>query len=358
MQFVLKYIIFLVVIIAGISFIGSANAVLWDLIIYAQVENTPLYPNENPVISGTVEDHAGKPVVNAQLQIRVSGQTIETSTDETGKFRTEIKNLQLVPGMYLINIKAVSEQNKTGMSTLEFQVHGKADISSHIGQLLQTPHAARYLNAEPKDFEKDPLGMSLYNYYQKLYQKFLQQQLLQKEIEKTDNIIAVKREIAQNITKQIIEEKNPGAGIYSGFKRDVFVDNLDSSVRDLIENQLNYTLNVFEQARQAMREVLDNGGTIKEAREAYFKKAAISQDMMNMLTQNTTLSNTTSSLPAYQNVTNSTTNEIPKEVYLNINGTNINVGTSGTSIYININGTLVEFQVNGTNIIPVTNSSR
>ena len=74
----------------------------------------------------------------------------------------------------------------------------------------------KYLNSEPDDFEFDPIGLTLYNYYQGLYEEFLLEQSLQKDIEEQEKILDELRQISDDISQEIIDEKNPGAGTFSG----------------------------------------------------------------------------------------------------------------------------------------------
>jgi len=350
-----------------ISSIPMSESVLWDLIITVNVVNDPIISNENPVVSGQIVDHAGKPIQNAEVQIRIGAETITTTSSETGDFQHEFIGLQIIPGLHVVNVIAVSDEEKIGLASTDFRFKGEIETFSHTAKLLETPEAVRYLNSDPTDFEFDPIGFTLYNYYQKLYEKFLLEQSIQKDIDEQEKILDELRQISDDISQEIIDEKNPGAGTFSGFDRDVFVDNLDLSIRDIIVNQLNYTITVFTEAQNAMDEVLQNGGTIKEARQAYFEKAAISQETMNSMTvinqDNSTENNLTNStepadyISELQNSTNTNLDTTGNELSLNVNGTSIQVGMSGTIIYLNVNGTIIEFIVNGTEIIQITNSS-
>jgi len=225
--------------------------------------------------------------------------------------------------------------------------------------------ALKYLHASPDDFEYDPIGFTLYNYYQNLQAEFLDDINSQAELDKEQQLIAEQREQSIELTQQAIEEKNPEAGIYSGWKYDIFVDNLDLSVKDIIVNQLNYTVTMFLEAQAAFDEVISNGGSYQEARLAYYEKASISREVMNDLTilnvENTTSGNFTNSTELIselnQNVTNTDTNGVGS-LTLNVNGTLIDIGKAGTVIYLNINGTLVELIVNNIESSPQTNSTQ
>jgi len=139
---------------------------------------------------------------------------------------------------------------------------------------------------------------------------------------------------------------------------------LDLSVKDIIVNQLNYTVTVFEEAQEAFDEVISNGGSYHEARLAYYEKASIPREVMNDLTtlnvENATSGNFTSSeliSELNQNGTNTDTNGVGS-LTLNVNGTLIDIGKAGTVIYLNINGTLVELIVNDIEASPPTNSTQ
>ncbi|KAF6242849.1 hypothetical protein C6988_06640 [Nitrosopumilus sp. b1] len=344
--------------------IASSESTLWDLLISASVENEPLFKGENPMVTGQVINHAGKPVSNVDVKIRLDVQSAVATTDEKGFFSHEFTGLDLLPGTHIINIMGTSQDEKIGLTSTQFQVKGELQVSSQTSKLLQTPEATKYLNAKASDFENDSIGITLFNYYQELQRKLVLQESIQKKIVEQDYILEQHRKVSTEISQKIIDEKNPGAGTYSGWKKDVFVDNLDPSVKGIIKNQLNYTLNVFSEAQKAMNEVLQNGGTMKEAREAYLVKATVPRDVMEGLTiekkqVNATAPQTEEIIIPVEIMTNSTLSNAQKSsVDLIVNGTSIKVGSSQTTIYLNINGTLIEFIINGTQIIPVTNSSQ
>ena len=351
------------VVVAALSSIPLSESTLWDLIIIADVQNAPLNENESPVVVGKIVDHANKPVANATVQIRSGQNTVFTTSDLMGEFYYEFTGLKLLPGEHVVNIIATSLEDKMGVSGTNFQVKGELSVSSHTARLLETEEAKKYLNSSPEDFAKNPIGITLYNYYQDLQSKFLEQETMQESINNIEAELEETRAISDDLEQKIIEEKNPGAGTFSGLKRDVFIASLDPSMRELVSKQMNFTVNAFEDAQNAMNEVLENGGTYQEARIAYLEKATITREMMELITygNQTTLSIETNSTLSTNstNALNVTSIEISEieEVSVNLNGTEIQVGLSGTTIFLNINGTLVEFLINGTEVIPVTNST-
>jgi len=355
--------------ILGFSLLFSnlplSESVLWDLIIDIKLEQSPLYVGEIPVVSISVTDHASKPVSGAEVKVRLHSDSITVLTDTTGSLKVEFSEFDGLPGNYIVNVLATTNDGKIGLASTEFQVKGDLLVQSYSEKILSTIEALKYLHASPDDFEYDPIGLILYNYYQNLQLEFLYEINSQTELDKEQQLISEQREQSIELTEQTIEEANPGAGIYSGYKYDRFVDNLDHSVKDIIVNQLNYTVTVFEEAQAAFDEVISNGGSYQEARLAYYEKASISREVMNDLTtlniENTTSGNFTNSTELIselnQNGTNTDTNGVGR-LTLDVNGTLIDIGKAGSVIYLNINGTLVELIVNGIESSPQTNSTQ
>jgi len=356
--------------ILGIGLLFSnlplSESILWDLIIYVELEQSPLHFGEIPVVFVSVTDHASKPVSGAEVKVRLGLDSITILTDTTGSFRVVFSEFDGLPGNYIVNVMATTSDGKIGLASTEFQVKGELLVQTRSEKILSTMEALKYLHSTADDFKNDPIGFTLYNYYQNLQEEFLDEINSQAELDEEQKLIDEQRELSLEFTQQAIEEANPEAGIYSGYKYDRFVSNLDLSVKDIIVNQLNYTVTMFEAAQEALDEVLASGGTYHEARLAYYEKASISREVMNELTvmniENTTSSgNFTGSTELIselnQNGTNTDTNSV-SSLTLNVNGTLIDVGKAGSVIYLNINGTLVELIVTGTQVSPQTNSTQ
>ena len=347
------------------SNLQNAESTLWDLQISVNLQKDHLTEEDIPIISGMVADHAGKPVSGAEVKVRLGEDSIITTSDEFGEFTVEFSNFDEMPGSYIVNVYATSDE-RIGLKSIDFQVKGEISVFAHTEKMLSTSEAIKYLQASEEDFVKDPLGLKLYYYYQNLQEQLFDEQKEQLDLIAEQQFINEQREQSILMTQQVIEEENPGAGIFAGYKYDRFVSNLDLAVKDIIVNQLNYTVDVFVAAQNAMDEVIANGGTFEEARQAYFEKAAISREMMESLTLNQTNvaveNDTNSTLELVSdssiNGTENLVEELDSGLVLNINGTLIDVGKSGSVIYLNVNGTIFEFLVNGTEITKVTNSSQ
>lgn len=346
-----------------------SNAVLWDLIIQINVENTSLFQGDIPIVSGQVTDHAGKPISGVQLHIRSGQDSFFTTTDDSGLFKVELGGFNRIPGTYLVNVAGTGSDGKTGMATTEFQVRGDIEIYSVSEQLLSTEEAKKYLNSNQEDFANDSIGLRLYNYYQGILGKYLEEKRVADELTEEELRIEEDRIIAQQFRVSAIEEKNPGAGTYSGYKYEYFVENLDPTIKDIIINQLNYTTNTFAEAQQIMNDILSNGGTYEEARTAYLEKMSMPRALLETMTVNqTTTEHIISELNATQSVINSTSTNITnstepietetvktESLQTLMSMDNVQITTNGTSIFVNVNGTSIEFIINGTEITQVTN---
>ncbi len=358
----------LVATILLVSNMQMVDSVLWDLQIELNFEQNSLQKGDIPIVFGSVIDHAGKPVSEAEIKIRLGGNSVITTTDALGTFVVEFPEFAGIPGYYVVNVVA-TKGDKIGIKSSNFHVLGKIMVYSHTEKMLSTEEATKYLQASIEDFEKDPIGLILYNFYQDLQTKLLEEQSLQVEIDKQQQLIEEQRKVSLQLAEKIIEQENPGAGTYSGYKYDRFVGNLDDSVKEIFVNQLNYTVTVFEKAQKAKDEILENGGTWVEARQAYYENAAISRELMNSFTVINEIGNVTDSgnftnteiyseLEFLANSTEIQNNEDNTSFILNVNGTYIDVGKSGTVIYFSINGTIVELNVTGAQIEQTTNSSQ
>ena len=267
-----------------ISIIPDSDAELWDLIIKVNLEKKAIHPGETVVVKGKIVDHSNNPVNGAEVNLRTSGDMVKIFTNSEGLFRGEFKNFQKIPGTYTINVIAVSE-GKTGLTSTEFHVNGEISPVTMLEEKLSTKEATKYLNSEIADFENNPIGQMLYNYYQKIHQE------LQEEKKKPISGLAEKiklnqeRGISEKLRQEAIDEFNPRAGTFQGYNYEKYVNELDPKIRDIVSNQLNFTKNTFEEAQQLRDEIISNGGTYEEARKAYLEKISIPKEELEKFNQ-------------------------------------------------------------------------
>lgn len=339
-----------------------AETKLWDLQIQIHVENIVLLEGDMPIISGRVTDQASNPVANAQVRVLVGAESQFTSTDENGDFKVAMVEFSGVPGVHIINVMVTAEDGRMGIDSGNFQVRGEISPSTVTQKRLSTQEAIKYLNSTRDEHANNPIGIRLFDYYQNLNQKLLSEKQLEKTLKQYDESMNEKRSITDESLLAAIEAKKPGSGYIKGRQFNEMLGKIDSERQGIISNQLNYTANNFIEAKMIRDQILNSGGSVEEARKAYFEKLAMPRSMMESMTviqipiiENYTDTNSTLiDSVANPNSTNIETSNIS---YHAINGTSINLGLDGSTIVLNINGTLIKFMINGTQLVQITNST-
>jgi hypothetical protein len=340
---------------------SNSEAALWDLQIQASVENTPINSGERPIVSGVIIDHAAKPVHKASVNIRSGTMSVFTTTSETGEFNAELGKHARIPGIYTVNIVATTSDGKTGIISIQFQVKGELEQTTVNKAKLSTPEAKKYLESTPEDFDKNPLGLVLYNYYQKLYQEYLEDEKIVEKLTQEQAYIEEQKKVAKELRLKDIEKYNPGYGIFSGPQYENYINSLDEEVRDTIVQHLNFTKNLYLEAHSLRSELLENGVTAEAAQLAFLDKVSTSRNVMENFGE--TLDNSTEikldeSVELYNGTTSEPLNPDTAEypIQVNVDGVNVKVDFRESIFFVNINGAVLEFLVNGTQIIQVNSS--
>ncbi|MEX0657442.1 MAG: hypothetical protein WD154_07865 [Nitrosopumilaceae archaeon] len=338
-----------------------AHSTLWDLIISVKPAKEVFQADEPLYISGNIVNHAQKPIINAEVKIRLGSDSIVTTTDSEGKFYHEFGVKERVPGKYIVNVAATSEDEKIGLASTTFIIKGTALASSQLAQSFDDAYS---LPGKDIDFENDPITALIYKYRQDIAAKLEKERAKQQKLDDYQKFLDEQRKIADMRLQERLVVENPGGGTYVGsWQYDRFVATLDGPAKDIILGQLNYTNKMWEEAKVSMRQVLENGGTWQDAMQIFVDGAALSREQMEALTKITNATNTTTdqvngTLP--YDFLDSTNNENAKEESLqfDVNGTAIKTGLKGTIIRLNVNGTIIELLVNGTTITQITNSTK
>ncbi|MFB5625483.1 MAG: carboxypeptidase regulatory-like domain-containing protein [Nitrosopumilus sp.] len=266
------------------SFIPTSQAELWEFIVEVNVENGIVYSGDTVVVTGRVVDHAYEPTRGVEVLIRAGSDTTKAFTTPDGHFRGEFENFQRVPGIYIVNVVA-SWYGMTGLSSTEFQVKGDATPVSALQQKLSTEEAIKYLSSNESDFEKDPIGQTLFKYYHGLLDELIQEQKEANEPNEEQIFIEEQRVIADALKEQAIEEYDPGYGTYEGYRYDDYIAGLNPEIKELVIEQLNFTKNSFLEAQEVKQEMLANGSTYDEAMQAYFEMLAIPKSTIDQFNE-------------------------------------------------------------------------
>lgn len=253
------------VIILAIGNASAHAAKPWDLIIDAKFEQAQIEAGQKPVLSGTITDQKGEPVYGADVKIRFANSSVSTKTDEGGNFTYEFDSQP--DGIFAASISA-SVADLKGLSKATIKIGSGV---STLGDL--------YYNSNFDNTLKNDTFKSL---KQKQYQKFIEDQ--NKRQQKMADLIAKKtriqeiRDIADQKKIAKINETKPGDGVYSSDKQEKYLAKTNQRVRDLTKTQMDYTKQIYEEAKYAMKKVLDNGGSLQEAKKAYLDKLATTQN--------------------------------------------------------------------------------
>lgn len=281
------------------SIVLTSHAELWELVIEVNVENDVIHSGDSVIITGKVVDQAYKPIRGAEVFIKAGSHTTKAFTDPWGVFRGEIKDFDRIPGTYIVNVIG-SWYGMTGLSSTEFQVNGEASPVSALQEKLSTDEARKYLGSSESDFEKNPIGQTLFKYYHGLLEELIVEQKNARESLKDKIYIEQQRLIAENLRNQAIDEFKPGAGTYGGIQYNDYINSINSEIRDLVISQLNFTKNNFEEAQKIRDKILANGGTYEEARQAYLEKISISKEILEVFNQEKTTQGSEESLDEKQ----------------------------------------------------------
>ncbi len=266
------------------SFIPTSEAELWELLIDLNVQKGIIYPGETVVVTGKIVNHAYDPVRGAEVFIRTGSDTTKAFTDPEGVFRVEFKDFQRIPGLYSVNVIATLN-GMTGLASTQFQVRGDVSLFSALQEKLSTDEAIKYLSANESDFEKNPIGQTLFKYYHGLLDELILEKKESRKSLAEEIYLEQQRVIAKNLRNQAIKEFNPGAGTFSGYQYENYINSLNPEIRDLVVSQLDLTKNTFDEAQKLRDEILANGGTYEEARQAYLDMISLPKEVLEQFNQ-------------------------------------------------------------------------
>jgi hypothetical protein len=259
------------VILGVILLTSNAHAAKpWDLVISAKFEEAQITVGEKPVLVGTITDQKSEPVFGAKVQIRFADSSVSTTTDEEGNFRYEFE--PKTDGIFSASITATLADLK-GMS--------KATVK--VGTGVSTFDELYY----SKDFERETKNDPYKALKQKQYQKFVEEQnkkkLKHNEIEAKKLALQEKRDIADQRRNDAINSTKPGAGVYSYDDQERYIAKKDPLLKGMIRTQMDYTRQIYEEAKYEMKKVLDAGGSLEDAKKAYFDKLATTQNSLQQV---------------------------------------------------------------------------
>jgi hypothetical protein len=259
----------LAVILLGNATIASA-ATPWDLIVRANLEQAEVSLNGKPVVFGTVLDQAARPVSGVEVKISFSDRSATTTTDSEGNFRYEFGE-QYMPGTFSVNVFA-KLADKKGFAKLTLKIGNESTTFSEI--YYSSDKFAGSTTALPND----PYAAIKLKHLKEFIEE--QNRIKQKQIDVEAKKLALheKRSLAQQMLEKALRERPVGAGVFSDAQYERYLATVDPRIKDQISYQLNYTKQLRVEAQHAMKAVLDNGGSLEDARKAYFEKLSVTKE--------------------------------------------------------------------------------
>ena len=269
-----------------LSSIPDSEAKLWDYIVDVKFLENPISEGKNPIVIGTVVDHAYRPVFNVEVKVTFAGESYSLKTDRHGEFGKQLDASQLKPRTYSVQILVASDDGKKGMTRATLQIDGHVEKSAKYERQMESMELAN----DPSKLRKnsnDPISEILFQHYLTLQEKAAHAQYEEKLLELHQQKIREARQLSyESLLKTLEERPLVIREFYDSTKLGKFLQNLDDEKRKLFELQLNSTMSRFNESKTLMQQILLSGGSYDEARKAYLDHLSISQEEMNSFTKN------------------------------------------------------------------------
>ena len=268
------------------STIPDSEAKLWDFIVDVEFLKSPINEGKNPILIGTVVDHAYRPLSNIDVKLTVAGESHMLKTDGNGEFGKQIDVTELEPRTYSILVFATDDDGKKGMTRTTLEVSGHTEKSAKYDRQLESMELANDLS-KLRPNSNDPISVILYQHYLKLQENAAKAKYEEKLLDLPQQKIRDARQMTYEKLMQSLEDRPLITRDFDdSTKLGKFLQNLDDEKRTLFELQLNSTKLRFVEAQNIMQEILKNGGTASDARAAYLDYLSITQEEMNSFTVN------------------------------------------------------------------------
>ena len=268
------------------SSIPDSEAKLWDYVVDVKFLENPISQGKNPIVIGTVVDHAYRPVSHADVKVTFAGESYMLKTDSTGEFGKQLDAKQLKPRTYSVQIFVTTDDGKKSMARATLQIDGHTEKSAKYERQIESMEMAN----DPSKLRKnsnDPISEILFQHYLDLQEKSTHAQYEEKLLDIPQQKI---REIRQNVNEKLMETLNerplPTQQFDYSYKHSLFLKNLSDEKKYQFELQMNSTKIRLIEAKNIMYEMIENGTSYEKARLAYLENLSISQEELNLFTKN------------------------------------------------------------------------
>jgi hypothetical protein len=268
------------------SSIPDSEAKLWDFIIDVEFLKSPINEGKNPILLGTVVDHAYRPLSHIDIKLTFAGESYMLKTDGNGEFGKQIDVSEFKPRTYSIHVLATDHDGKKGMTRTTLEIAGHTEKSAKYERQLESMEMANGLS-KLRQNSNDPISIILYQHYLQLQENVAQAQYEEQLLSISQQKIRDLHQVVDERFLEILEERPLITRDFDDSKKlGKFLRNLDDDKRTLFELQLNSTKIRFIEAQNIMQDILKNGGTTTDARQAYLDHLSITQEEMNLFTLN------------------------------------------------------------------------
>ena len=267
------------------SSIPDSEAKLWDYVVDVKFLENPISQGKNPIVIGTVVDHAYRPVSHADVKVTFAGESYMLKTDSTGEFGKQLDAKQLKPRTYSVQIFVTTDDGKKSMARATLQIDGHTEKSAKYERQIESMEMAN----DPSKLRKnsnDPISEILFQHYLDLQEKSAHAQYEEKLLDIPQQKIREARQLSYESLVMTLEERPLLTRDFTdSTKLGKFLQNLDDEKRELFELQLNSTKIRFNEGQLLMKEILLQGGSYADARNAYLEYISITQEEMNAFTE-------------------------------------------------------------------------
>ncbi len=264
----MKTSLFLVVMLslALLAHTASAMLVPWgSLVITVNPEKTIFEVGQIPVLVGTVTNQGGRPIANAQVSISTSYGIFENYTDNDGKFMYQYTS-PVAPAQYLINVEAQKGGYGTGHASTTFFVSGVP--------VSQSPQYDS-VTISGNNINQDPLASRILKNIEIAKKQQAEQdakiRMMEEDRKFQESQQALANQQLQFDLQSWFVQFNPFTprNAYA-----LFISQINQTVQSIFWGQFNFTEQKTNAGLAAQNQVLQNGGTYDQARNAFIQNAA------------------------------------------------------------------------------------
>ena len=262
--------LFLAIMLSSVLLVHTASAIvpMGGLVVTVKPEKSIIESSETPVLVGIITDQASRPIPNAQVSISTSYGTFGTSTDNNGKFRYQYEN-PVGPAQYLVNVKAQKDGYGIGLGSTTFFVNGVP-----VSQSQQ--YNSKTISGN--SVSQDPVASRILKNVEIAKKQQAEQDAKIKQIEEEKKFVDSQRVLAN---QQLQFDLGSWFAQFSPFTPRnayaVFVSQVNQTVQTIFWGQFNFTEQKTNEGLAAKNQILQNGGSDGQARNAFIKNATTSR---------------------------------------------------------------------------------